>query len=127
MRSECTQTEVACANGDIALKTRAWRTEPDGPNDRQVDIWYNGKWIPAFFSDIKAGDFFLLLDVKLDPTQCFYAASDCQRHVLRGRWGAADGHPTHVIRNGSEIVQAPALKDINSEGELTCSKSKLIK
>lgn len=98
-----------------SIQNRVWRAEADGPNDRPVDIWWAGKWVPAWFSDIKAGDFYLLLDHKLEPDRCFYAASDCKRHMPRGNiYSAQEGHPTHIIRNGSQIVQAPALKDINT-------------
>lgn len=92
----------------VSIQTRQWRAEPDGPNDIPADIWYNGKWVPAWFSDIKAGDFYLLMDANLEPDRCFYAASDVRRNIQR------NGQPQHVIRNGSQIVQAPAIKDINT-------------
>jgi hypothetical protein len=95
-----------------AVVSRQWSDEPDGPNDKQVDIWWNGNWVPAYMKDIKAGDFYLILGVTLEPTQCFYAASDCVRYVSRGRWGAEDSAPNFMIKNGTEIVQAPAIKDI---------------
>jgi len=99
---------------------RVWSTEPDGPNDRPVDIWNSqtGNWVPAFFKDIRKGDFYLILDVNLEPGKCFRAASDCQRSVMPGRWGREDRAPTFFIRNGMEIVQAPAIKDINLVKEL---------
>lgn len=95
---------------------RQWRDSPDGRNDKQVDIWYNGKWVPAYFSDIKTGDFYLILDVDLAPTLCFFAASDVRRYASSRSYltGAQEGHPSFMIRNGSEIVQAPAIKDINT-------------
>lgn len=93
---------------------RVWSTEPDGPNDRQVDIWNpaSGNWVPAFFKDIRKGDFYLILGVDLEPEKCFLAASDCQRTVPMRRWSSKEEPPTFFIRNGSEIVQAPAIKDI---------------
>lgn len=106
--NQSTSSEVA------VTPPRQWSTEPDGPNDRQVDIWNpaTGNWVPAFFKDIRKGDFYLILNVDLEPDKCFLAASNCQRSVVPGRWGGADSAPTFFIRNGSEIVQAPAIKDI---------------
>ena len=70
--------------------------------------------MPAFFSDIKEGDCYLILDVNLEPTLCFYAASDCKRYVPPGNYRGSYGHPTFIIARGSEIVQAPAIKDVNT-------------
>lgn len=102
-------TEVA------VVPARQWSTEPDGPNDRPVDIWNpaTGNWVPAFFKDIRKGDFYLILNVNLEPDKCFLAASDCQRTVPQSRWSFKEEPPTFIIRNGSEIVQAPTIKDIN--------------
>ena len=94
------------------VPARVWSSEPDGPNDRQVDIWYNGNWVPAFFKDIRKGDFYLIIGVDLEPEKCFLAASDCQRTVPMRRWSFKEEPPTFFIRSGSEIVQAPAIKDI---------------
>ena len=88
--------------------TRNWRYEPDGPNDREVDIWFNNGWVPAFFSDIKKGDFFL--DVKLgtpEKGRCFMSTSDVRRSI-----SCVTGYPSFIIQ-GLEIVQAPAIVDIN--------------
>jgi len=90
------------------VTSRQWSTEQDGPHDRPVDIWYNGSWVPAFFKDIKAGDFFLILDHNLDPGKCFHAMSDCKR------CGTANGHSNFIIMKGMEIVQAPTIKDITA-------------
>ena len=116
-----TENELTVTTGSITnstaidcIPTRRWRAEPDGPNDKQVDIWYRGKWVPAFFSDIKEGDCYLILDVNLEPTLCFYAASDCKRYVPPGNYRGSYGHPTFIIARGSEIVQAPAIKDVNT-------------
>jgi hypothetical protein len=92
-------------------EARQWSTEQDGPNDKVVDIWYNGSWVPAFFKDIRKGDFYLILDVHLNPTQCFLAASNCQRSTPMRRWSSKEEAPTFFIRNGSEIVQAPAIHE----------------
>lgn len=89
---------------------RVWSTEQDGPNDKTVDIWYNGKWVPAYFKDILKGDFFLMIGLDLEPGRCFLAGSDartCGRSVT--------GHMTYIIPQGMEIVQAPALKDIPAD------------
>lgn len=93
---------------------RVWSSEPDGPNDRPVEIYNpaSGNWVPAFFKDIRKGDFYLILGVNLEPEKCFRAASDCQRTVPHRRWSFKEEPPTFFIRNGSEIVQAPAIKDI---------------
>ena len=106
-------TEPTGSSAEIAVPPREWTTEPDGPNDRPVDIWYNGSWVPAFFSNIRKGDFYLILDMNLEPDKCFRAASDCQRTVPQSRWSLKEEPPTFIIRNGSEIVQAPAIQDIN--------------
>lgn len=110
-----TENALTITSGSITNSTaiestppRKWRDTPDGSNDFIVDIWYNGKWVPAYFSDIKKGDFYLLLNVNLDPTQCFFAAADCIR------MGGSPWAPTLGIPKGSEIVQAPAIKDINT-------------
>lgn len=107
-------TDPLSPNTEVAVvPPRQWSTEPDGPNDRQVDIWYNGNWVPAFFKDIRKGDFYLILGVNLEPEKCFLAASDCQRTVPQHRWSYKEEAPTFFIRLGSEVVQAPAIKDIN--------------
>lgn len=88
---------------------REWKLEPDGPNDRDVDIYFNGCWVPAFFSDLQKGDFFL--DVKMqriEDNQCFLATSNVRRSV-----SPHSGKASFVIQ-GLEVVQAPALKDINT-------------
>lgn len=90
---------------------RKWRAEPDGPNDRPVDIYYNGTWVPAYFSDLQKGDFFL--DVKMmriEDNQCFMATSKLIRSV------SPHSQKASFIIQGLEVVQAPALKikDINA-------------
>lgn len=108
-------TQDPPTSSDVAVvPPRVWSTEPDGPNDRPVDIWNSqtGNWVPAFFKDIRKGDFYLILNVDLEPDKCFRAASDCQRTVPHRRWSFKEEPPTFFIRNGSEIVQAPAIKDI---------------
>src|SRR6478736_1504632 len=67
------------SENELALSARQWSTEQDGPNDHSVDIWWRGKWIPAFFKDIKKGDFYMLLNANLEPDRCFLAGSDVKR------------------------------------------------
>lgn len=90
----------------LAPVSRAWKTERQGVNDVDVDIWNpeTGNWIPAFFSDIRKGDFYLLIGVNLEPGRCFVAGSD-----VRNNGGK---NPTFVILGGAEIGQAPAMKDV---------------
>jgi hypothetical protein len=97
-----------------AIATRVWSTEPDGPNDRAVDVWNpaTGNWIPAFFKDIKKGDFYLLLGFDLGPDRCFLAGSDVKRYEPPERGGSGKFNATFVILGGAEIVQAPAIVDI---------------
>jgi hypothetical protein len=105
---------------------RQWRDEPLGRYDRQVDIWWNGKWVPGFFSDIRAGDFFLDINMKtLEPGRCFAAAEAPTR-------SGDPANPTFMLR-GAQITQAPAtqeIKDINQiEGDNSClatTKTKLL-
>lgn len=97
---------------------RQWREEPLGRYDRQVDIWWNGKWVPGFFSDIQAGDFFLDINMKTsEPGRCFAAAEAPKRT------GTDIDNPTFILR-GAQITQAPEtqeLKDINQiEGDKLC-------
>lgn len=97
----------------IHVQYRTWRSEPDGQYDRQVDIWYNNNWVPAYFSDIRRGDFFL--DVKLGDIgkdRCYLAKSDVKR--IKSIWPESDwrhNDPSFQVQ-GLEIVQAPAIKDI---------------
>lgn len=86
--------------------SRVWSTERQGVNDVDVDIWNpeSGNWVPAFFSDIRKGDFYLLIGVNLEPGRCFIAGSD-----VRSSGGRS---PTFVILGGAEIGQAPAMKDV---------------
>jgi hypothetical protein len=84
---------------------RNWVEEPDGPNDRQIEIWWNNNWVPAYFSDIRSGDFYLLLDTKLDEGRCFLAKSDVLKSPYRGV-------VSFIVPNGVEIVQAPSIKDV---------------
>jgi hypothetical protein len=102
-------SESGTASG--ALVARSWRSEPDGPYDPLVDIWYNGKWVPACFSDVRAGDFFLYLDNKLNPGLCFYAKADAKKI------GLYRGHPQYAIGGATEIKQAPAIRDVNTRLE----------
>lgn len=85
--------------GAVATETRNWKAEPDGEFDRPVEIWYNNNWVPAFFSDLHSGDFFLDLKANLDPGRCFKATSDILRSVYKGK--------ASFIVKGLEIVQAP--------------------
>ena len=96
----------------VVPKTRQWSTEPDGKYDRAVDIWVNGKWVPAYFKDILAGDFYLLIGVDLEPGRCFRAGSDARRMSARPQYSGAPEDPSFVILGGMEIVQAPAMKDL---------------
>jgi hypothetical protein len=99
---------TAPVNITVTYAKRVFREEPDGPNDRMVDIYYNGKWIPAYFTDIKKGDFFLDINAAtLDPGRCFFAASDCHEG---GTW---NGIKTFIIPNGAQIVTAPETKEID--------------
>lgn len=94
---------------------RSWKTEPDGPNDRPVDIWFNANWVPAYFSDIKKGDFFLDIKVDLEQGRCFLATTDVCRSVWKGV-------PSFVTQ-GLEVVQAPAISTtIAIEGPSTNTK-----
>lgn len=88
---------------DVVPVVREWRSEPKGRYDRPVDIWYNQNWVPAFFSDIKKGDFFLDSAVASGEGRCFLAKSDCMQSCWIGDWS--------FVISGMEIVQAPA-KDI---------------
>lgn len=97
--------DVLVPNKSTELTTRTWRTEPDGEFDRPVEIWFNANWVPAFFSDIKAGDFYLDLNIKLEPGRCFRAASNAKRIADR-----SDTNPTYLIARGCEVVQAPYLQ-----------------
>lgn len=72
--------------------------------------------MPAFFSEIRAGDFYLVDTIHVQPGSALYAASDCIRFVPRGRYGQEDGWPTFMIKNGSEIRQLP-MRDINPVDE----------
>lgn len=92
----------------VVNKEREWSTDQDGPNDKPVDIWFNGNWVPAFFKDIRAGDFFLIIGTNLESDKCFVARSNA---IKMGVWS---GHRTYMIKDGMEIAQAPALKEINS-------------
>jgi hypothetical protein len=105
----------------IPALRRTWKNEPDGPNDREVDIWYNSKWVPAFFSDIQEGDFFL--DVKMgniEAGKCFFAKSKVYRSVSpRTGWAS-------FVVQGIEVVQAPAIKDINTIATLPDKEKRLL-
>ncbi len=83
---------------------RYWADEPDGPNDRPIEIWISGNWVPAYFSDLRAGDFFLDLKANLDPGRCFRATSNVTRSVYLG--------VASFVVKGMEIVQAPALAEV---------------
>ncbi len=82
---------------------RHWKSEPDGPNDRPIEIWCNNSWVPAFFSDLQDQDFFIDLKANLDPDRCFKATSNLMRSVF-------NGIPSFVIK-GLEIVQAPKIEE----------------
>lgn len=107
-------TSVPAVPTAVVLKTRQWSIEPDGKYDRPVDIWNpeTGNWIPAFFKDIKAGDFYLLIGVDMEPGRCFRAGSDARRMAARPKYSGAPEDPSFVILGGMEIVQAPAMKDL---------------
>jgi|SRR5471030_130558 len=94
------------SNSEVALR-RQWSSEPDGLNDKAIEIWHNGNWVPAYFKDLRAGDFFLNLDSKLNADQCFLAKSNCKRSV----WN----HIPSFMVEGIEVVTAPAMKDIEHE------------
>ncbi len=81
------------------LGARNWALDPDGPNDRPIEIWYNNNWVPAYFSNLQNGDFFLDLTANLDPGRCFKATSNVQKSVYRG--------VASFVVKGLEIVQAP--------------------
>lgn len=98
----------------VAVKPhRVFRDEPDGINDREIEIWYNDNWVPAFFSDIKAGDFYLMDPLKHThrEDQCFFAASDCKYSYMMNRYSENLGPKTFIISQGSQIVQAPKLPE----------------
>jgi hypothetical protein len=82
------------------VKYRSWKTEPDGPDDKEIEIFWNANWIPAYFSDLKKDDFFITLNANLNPDQCFLAKSDVKRIPYRDK-------VTFVIQ-GMEVVQAPS-------------------
>jgi hypothetical protein len=88
-----------------AVVTRVWSTEQDGPNDRCIEIWYNNNWVPAYFKDLKKGDFFLNQNSHLNVDQCFLAKSDCRRSVYRS--------VVSFLIEGIEVVQAPAFVEPN--------------
>lgn len=102
-------TQTASASTPATVNSRTWSTEQDGPNDKMVDIWHNNRWVPAFFKDILAGDFFMVIGVDLEPGRCFLAGSDAK---ACGHW---NGKQTFIVQRGMEIVQAPALKDIPAD------------
>lgn len=104
-----TQVAPTTSEGALVNKTRTWSTEQDGKNDKTVDIWFNNTWVPAYFKDILAGDFFMMIGMDLEPGRCFLAGSDAKK------CGVWQGHQTFIIQRGMEIVQAPALKDIPAE------------
>jgi hypothetical protein len=89
------------------VNSRQWSTEQDGPNDKTVDIWWNGKWVPAYFKDIKKGDFFLMIGLDLEPGRCFLAKSNAKK------CGVFGGNQTYIVNDGMEVVQAPAIVEIN--------------
>lgn len=89
------------------IVNRVWSTEQDGPYDKHIEIWHNGNWVPAFFKDLRKGDFFLNLDSHLNPDQCFMVSSNVKRIMERGR--------ASFIVEGIQIVQAPSIKDIETE------------
>ncbi len=93
------------------IPARQWSSTQDGPQDPIVDIWYNGKWVPAYFKDIRAGDFFLYLDSQLNPDQCFFAKTPA-RSI--GVW---QGQKCWAV-DGLEIKQAPAIRDVNTRSTL---------
>lgn len=98
---------------------RKFRDEPDGVNDREVEIWHNDNWVPAYFSDIKKDDFYLIDPMRHmhKEDQCFYAAADCVGKPAR-QWGyATNGPKTFIIPRGAQIVQAP-IKPERSLNEL---------
>lgn len=105
----------------VRVDYRSWKSDPDGPNDRDVDIWYNGKWVPAYFSDIQKDDFFL--DVKMgniETGKCYFAKSKVYRSVSH-----YTGNASFVVQ-GIEIVQAPAIKDINTIATLPDKEKRLL-
>lgn len=111
-----------------AIAARIWSTEPDGPNDRAVDVWNpaTGNWIPAFFKDIKKGDFYLLIGFDAGPDRCFLAGSDVKRYAPPERWGGGRvPDATFVILGGAEIVQAPSLVDITPAALETTNPKRL--
>lgn len=101
-------TELTIRSQVAILPKRQWKDEPDGPNDRPVEIWYNNNWVPAFFSDVKKGDFYLWSGVDLlEPGKCFFANSDCvPQQGNQYKYG-------FVVVSGSEIVAAPERKEVD--------------
>lgn len=96
----------------LVNKQREWSSHQDGPNDKTVDIWYNNGWTPAYFKDILKGDFFIMIGLDLEPGRCFLAGSNARS------CGRFAGNQTYIIPQGMEIVQAPALVDINPASTL---------
>ena len=96
---------------------RFWRDEPWGPNDREIEIWYNGNWVPAFFSDLKKGDMFLDVAIgALNPGKCYGCSTDVKVSYMTRRGALDEGPPSFMIQ-GLEILQAPTIKDIQPEGD----------
>jgi hypothetical protein len=96
--------------GSVAeTSPRKWSTVQDGPLDPAVDIWWNGKWVPAYYKDIRAGDFFLYLTEELNPDLCYYA------HANARTFGTFNGHNNYGINGATEVKQAPAIRDINTK------------
>lgn len=102
-------TELVTLNNELTVKTRAFTPEPLSPYAKPVDIWYSNQWLPAYFSDLREGDFFLILDNSLSPTECFYCAGNVYSTNSRGGL-------TFIMPRGCSVVQRPALelKDINT-------------
>ncbi len=110
--TKCGSELEASPTKTTELAVRTWVAEPRGRHDRMVDIWFNDQWVPAWFSDVRAGDFWATLDGNLEIDKCFRAASDA-KPIGKDR----NGDPSFIILKGCEIVQAPSiseLRDINA-------------
>lgn len=89
------------------VNNRQWNQEPDGPYDREIEIWYNQNWVPAFISDVLANDFFLDTKMpKIEDNQCWLALTNVRKSKDR------DGHSSFVIRNVQVVGRAPETKDV---------------
>jgi hypothetical protein len=89
--------DMAVNSRELALH-RSWRSEPHSPTDREVDIWFNGNWVPAYFSDLQKGDFFIVDSPALKKGECFSAQSNVRIELYRGQY-------TYVIPRGALVAQ----------------------